>query len=63
MVMAASSDLGVQELHRMLRQGMDDGFGAHGCTHRPQPVQAEVSMRTKASSTSLPEGLTWVSRR
>ncbi len=37
--------------------------GAHGCTHRPQPVQAEVSMRTKASSTSLPEGLTWVSRR
>src|SRR5690606_20900421 len=27
MVMAASSDLGVQELHRMLGQGMDDGSG------------------------------------
>jgi hypothetical protein len=36
--------------------------GAQGWTQRPQPVQAWLSMLTKASSTSLPEGLTTLSR-
>jgi hypothetical protein len=37
--------------------------GAQGCTQRPQPVQATLSMRVKARSTSLPEGFTTRSRR
>src|SRR6266581_1326671 len=38
-------------------------FGAQGWTQRPQPVQAAVSMLTNCSSTSLPDGLTAISRR
>ena len=37
--------------------------GAQGCTQRPQPVQATLSMRVKARSTSLPEAFVTLSRR
>jgi hypothetical protein len=38
-------------------------FGAQGWTQRPQPVHTEVSMRTKARSTSRPLALTSLPRR